>query len=74
MCIKQGLEEKGYEEVAMYLDGMKEEVRNALWVAPTKGGIFTTDERAAIRSNEFNAARNAYFAKKNAEADAKVKA
>lgn len=74
MCIKQALAENGFEEVAMYLDGMKEEVRNALWVAPTKGGIFTTEERKAIRSDEFNAARNAYFAKKNAEADAKAKA
>jgi hypothetical protein len=69
LCIKQAMAENDYEEVAMYLDGMQEDVRNALWVAPTKGGIFTTAERAAMKSNEFNAAREAYFAKKNAEAD-----
>jgi len=30
--------------------------RSALWVAPTKGGIFTTAERAFLRTNEFNKA------------------
>lgn len=72
LCIKQALAENDYQEVAMYFDGMKEEDRNALWVAPSKGGIFTTAERAAIKSDEFNTARNAYFAEKNAEADAKA--
>ena len=74
LCIKQALAENDYEEVAMYLDGMGEEVRNALWVAPSKGGIFTTEERAAIKSDAFNTARNTYFAKKNAETDGKAQA
>jgi hypothetical protein len=34
-------------------DGEKE----ALWLAPSKGGVFTTEERAYLRSNEVNAAR-----------------
>lgn len=72
LCIKQALAENDYQEVAMYLDGMKEEDRNALWVAPSKGGIFTTAERAAMKSNQFNAARIEYFKQKNAEADAKA--
>lgn len=71
LCIKQALAENDYQEVAMYFDGMAEETRNALWVAPSKGGIFTTEERAAIKSDAFNTARNAYFAEKNREADAK---
>jgi len=29
----------------------------ALWVAPTKGGIFTTEERGKFKSNEWNDAR-----------------
>lgn len=29
----------------------------ALWVAPTKGGIFTTEERNKFKSNEWNDAR-----------------
>jgi len=28
-----------------------------LWVAPSKGGIFTTAERSDLKSNEFNEAR-----------------
>lgn len=32
----------------------------ALWVAPTKGGIFTTTERGKMKSNEWNAASHAY--------------
>lgn len=32
----------------------------ALWVAPTKGGIFTTEERAKMKSNEWNDARKVY--------------
>jgi len=71
LCIKQALAENDYQEVAMYFDGMQEDARNALWIAPTRGGIFTTAERAAIKSNEFNTAREAYFAEKNKEADAK---
>lgn len=71
LCIKQALAENDYQEVAMYLDGMKEEDRNALWVAPSKGGVFTTEERKAIKSDAFHAARTEYFKQKNAEADAK---
>jgi hypothetical protein len=31
--------------------------KEALWLAPSKGGVFTTEERAYLRSNEVNAAR-----------------
>jgi hypothetical protein len=71
LCIKQALAEGDYEEVALYFDGMAEETRNALWVAPSRGGVFTTEERKIIKSDAFNTARNAYFARKNAEADKK---
>jgi hypothetical protein len=33
------------------------DVVKALWVAPTKGGIFTTGERQQMKSNEWNNAR-----------------
>jgi len=32
---------------------LPESVRDDLWVAPTKGGIFTTEERQLIQKNEF---------------------
>lgn len=37
-----------------------EEDRRALWVAPSNGGIFTTQERAQMKSDEMNAAKNDY--------------
>ena len=41
-------------EAWMELDaGTKE----ALWIAPSKGGVFTTSERAYLKSDEVNAAR-----------------
>lgn len=38
---------------------LDEDTMRALWVAPTKGGIFTTEERAVMKSNDWAAARNA---------------
>lgn len=43
------------------LYGIPEDVREALWVAPTKGGIFTTAEIAVMKSDEFSAARTKHF-------------
>lgn len=36
-----------------------EDEKRALWIAPSKGGVFTTSERAAFKTDEFNAARKA---------------
>jgi len=36
---------------------LDEDTKHALWLAPTKGGVFTTEERAYLRSNEVNTAR-----------------
>lgn len=36
---------------------LDEDTKHALWLAPTKGGVFTTEERAYLRSNEVNQAR-----------------
>jgi hypothetical protein len=32
---------------------LDDDTKAALWLAPTKGGIFTTREREAMRSNEW---------------------
>ncbi len=37
------------------------EEKTSLWRAPTKGGIFTTEERKIMRSDEWNAAGKAFF-------------
>jgi len=64
LAIKEALAENDYEDAAMYLYEMGKEVATALWVAPTKGGIFTTDEIKKMKSNEYHAARTAYFENK----------
>lgn len=37
-----------------------DEDKMALWLAPSKGGCFTTKERAVMKSDEWNEARKAY--------------
>ena len=44
-----------FAEAWLELDS--DQVKEALYLAPTKGGVFTTEERAYLRSNEVNAAR-----------------
>lgn len=39
---------------------LPEEDKRALWRAPSKGGIFSTEERAQMKSNEWTAARMDY--------------
>ena len=46
-----------WESVAEAFSEISNEDREALWLAPSKGGVFTTAERDALRSDEFNAAR-----------------
>lgn len=50
------MDEPKWENVAEAFSEISNEDREALWLAPTKGGVFTTAERNALRSDEFNAA------------------
>lgn len=63
-AIKQALGEDDFYTVNEYLDHMDERVKNNLWLAPTKGGILTTEERGKMKSDAFGQARLDYFAKK----------
>lgn len=40
----------------IWLD-LSNEVKEALWIAPSKGGVFTTEERTFLKSDEFAKAR-----------------
>jgi len=55
--IKEHLELKAWEAVAEAWGEISNDDKKALWVAPSKGGIFTTAERSDLKSNEFNEAR-----------------
>lgn len=63
--IKKGIEDGNYEMAAKaWFGDLEDEEKMALWVAPSKGGIFTTAERAAIKETAF---REAYYGKKKEE-------
>ena len=55
--IKEHLALQAWEAVAEAWGEISNEDKKALWVAPSKGGIFTTAERNDLKSNEFNEAR-----------------
>ena len=55
--IKEHLALRAWEAVAEAWGEISNEDKKALWVAPSKGGIFTTAERSDLKSNEFNEAR-----------------
>jgi len=55
--IKEHLALRAWEAVAEAWGEITNEDKKALWVAPSKGGIFTTAERGDLKSNEFNEAR-----------------
>jgi hypothetical protein len=55
--IKQCLNSDDLETAAGYWNAMTEDQKSAIWLAPTKGGIFTSEERKKISSDEFGAIR-----------------
>ena len=58
-AIKAGIAEGDLQSAKEAWDELTEDEKRALWVAPTKGGIFTTEEREVIKSSEFRNARAA---------------
>jgi hypothetical protein len=51
------MDEPKWDNIAEAWGEISNEDREALWLAPSKGGVFTTAERAALKSDGFNAAR-----------------
>ena len=54
--IKEALSTNDLNVAAEAFCEMDRETKDALWVAPTKGGIFTTKEREILKSHEFGQA------------------
>jgi len=59
--VKDSLANGEFESAAEAMAELNEEVRLALNVAPTKGGIWTLEETKAFQSPEYAAARTKYF-------------
>lgn len=55
--IREALASDSYSEAKEAWNELSEETQDALWKAPTKGGWFTTAERAKMKSNEWGAAQ-----------------
>ena len=51
------MDEPDWDNIAEAFAEISNEDKQALWLAPSKGGVFTTAERDALKSDEFNAAR-----------------
>jgi len=63
-AIKQAIQDESWDTLAEAWEELTNDEKKALWVAPSKGGIFTTAERKALKSDEFNAARKAMHGEK----------
>jgi hypothetical protein len=50
------MDEPKWENIAEAWGEISNDDKQALWLATSKGGVFTTAERAALRSDECNAA------------------
>ena len=56
VVIKDGIRDNELSGAAEAWFELTEEEKRALWIAPTKGGIFTTHERGVMKSTEFKQA------------------
>ena len=60
--IKHAISEGELEmAVEVFYSDIHEDDMNLLWVAPTKGGIWTVEEYKVFKSNEWSAAKNSHF-------------
>src|SRR5690554_1447681 len=57
-AIKEGIASGDYASACEAWVELTEEEKKSIWVAPTKGGPFTTDERKVMQTKEF---RESYF-------------
>ena len=60
-CVKNSLASGDFETAAEAMAELDQEVRQALNVASTKGGIWTLEETALFKSPEYSEARTKYY-------------
>lgn len=56
VAIKEGIALDNLSEAAEEWFTLEDEIKVSLWIAPSKGGVFTTREREVIKSSEFRMA------------------
>ena len=60
-CIKTCISTQDWQQAVEAWHEIPDDDKTTLWLAPTKGGLFTTAEREAMKSNEWNAARKEMY-------------
>lgn len=65
--IKQGIADGAYSVAAEAWFELDNDTKQSLWVAPTKGGPFTTEERRVMQTKEF---RESYYGPSNQDSEA----
>ena len=60
--LKRRLAIQDYDRIAEAWSELTREQQQALWLAPSKGGVFTTQERKMLHSDEMATALRAYIA------------
>ena len=63
--VKNAIADERWEAAAEAYHEISNEDHEAMWIAPTKGGVWTTHERTMIRSNEFHSAVKVIFEERN---------
>jgi|TARA_A100000171_G_C2133903_1_gene148620 hypothetical protein len=56
VAIKEGIALDNLSEAAEEWFTLEDDIKASLWIAPSKGGVFTTREREVIKSSEFRMA------------------
>ena len=64
LYIKQAMAEDNLESAVEAFSELSEVDKTALYIAPTKGGVWTVAEYKTFKSNEWSAARKSYFGDK----------
>jgi hypothetical protein len=59
--VKKKIAQESWESAAEAYHEMSSDDQECLWIAPSKGGVWTTHERKMIHSDEFNAAVKVMF-------------
>ncbi len=69
--IKQALNENDYQTSVECIYEMGQEVYEALWVAQTKGGIFTTEQMSILLSDDYAVVVKEFYINKNTSVEGK---
>ena len=66
-AIKEAIANQDFQTVAEYWYGTEDQIKHDLWLAPTKGGLFTTHEISVIKGDDVARARESITSETHVE-------